>query len=275
VLKQAIKNILKMCISSLTKQKFRLVSRKLATYIRKLHNKKNLINEKVFVVEGSKSVLLVLSSEYKIKFLIATPKFLNTNASYLSVKNFEIMCTDENMVNGLSKLKTNTTAIAVVYRKENLEPQVSENSYILALDKINDPSNLGSIVRIADWYGIKDIVCSKDTVDIYNTKAIQASMGSFINVNCYYTDLLPFINKIRDYIPVIGSLLVGESIYNADVSDRGVIVVGNESKGISREILELLTKKVTIPRLGNANSLNVAMATAIICDNLIGRYKIS
>ena len=142
----------------------------------------------------------------------------------------------------------------------------------IALDKVQDPGNMGTIIRTADWFGIHNIVCSSDSVDIYNPKVIQATMGSFFRVNIVYTDLKKFFSNNSE-LAVCGALLDGENIYKKQLTTEGtVLLMGNESKGIAEELLPFVTEKIKIPSYGKAESLNVATATAIICAEIKRNY---
>jgi TrmH family RNA methyltransferase len=143
--------------------------------------------------------------------------------------------------------------------------KVDTSNLIVSLDCVNDPGNLGTIIRLCDWFGVKDIVCSKDTVDCYNPKVVQASMGSLSRVNISYLDLNKFLKKVN--VPIYGTFMQGESIFNQDLINEGVFLFGNEANGISKEILKYIDKKISIPRFGKlkkTESLNVANAAAII-----------
>jgi len=161
--------------------------------------------------------------------------------------------------------ETNNSALAVIRQKENIEPKISKDEIVLALDEIKDPGNLGTIIRIADWYGIKNVVASKETVDFYNPKVVTATKGSFTRVNIFYTDLKDFLLETK--LPVWGAFLNGKNIHETKFPTSGIILMGNESNGISKKTEKLVTKKITIPAYGKAESLNVAIATAIILDN--------
>ena len=160
---------------------------------------------------------------------------------------------------------TNDSAIALVKQKENKTFEIKKDEIILALDEIKDPGNLGTIIRIADWYGIKNIVASKETVDFYNPKVITATKGSFTRVNIFYTDIKNFLSEQK--MPILGAFLNGENIHETKFPSHGILVMGNESNGINGEIEKLITEKITIPSYGKAESLNVAIATAVIFDN--------
>jgi TrmH family RNA methyltransferase len=142
---------------------------------------------------------------------------------------------------------------------------IEENGLIVALDAVRDPGNLGTIIRLCDWFGVKDLVCSKETVDCYNPKVIQATMGSIARVNISYVELEYFFKKSN--LPVYGAYMQGENVYTSELSSNGILVMGNEAHGISSSIESLITKKVSIPQFGDiqeTESLNVASATAIL-----------
>ncbi len=166
----------------------------------------------------------------------------------------------------ISSLKTPQDVVAQIKIPE--WPVLKQNDlkgrFSLVLDGVQDPGNMGTIIRIADWFGIVHIICSEDTVDIYNPKVVQASMGSLARVKVHYTDLSEFFGQIK--LPIYGALLDGESIYDTDFGTEGLLLMGNEGNGIRPEIQKLATKAVTIPRIGKAESLNVAIATALFCS---------
>jgi len=141
-----------------------------------------------------------------------------------------------------------------------------KQKFSLVLDGIQDPGNMGTIIRTADWFGIHDIICSEDTVDAYNPKVVQASMGSLSRINVHYTNLNTVLAQIR--LPIFGAMLNGENIYRTDFGAEGLIVFGNEGNGVRPEIEQLITKTVTIPRAGKAESLNVGIATALFCSEI-------
>lgn len=143
---------------------------------------------------------------------------------------------------------------------------LDQESLILALDEVKDPGNLGTIIRIADWFGIDQVVVSTHSVDLYNPKTVQATMGSLFRVKMIETDLSTLFNQLNKDIPVYGAMLEGSTIYQAELQKRGVILMGNESKGIAQELQSFISHPLTIPKFGQAESLNVATATAIICS---------
>jgi TrmH family RNA methyltransferase len=184
------------------------------------------------------------------------------------LKRFEkiIEIAGDTELNDIGSLQTNDSAIAVCDSKEEEIPGIISDEWVIVLDNINDPGNLGTIIRIADWYGIKKIVCSEDTADLYNPKVINASKGSFLRVSLSYTGLPGFLKK--QHVAVYGADLHGENIHKTTFSTSGILVMGNEAHGISAEVKALLTNSLTIPRFGMAESLNVGIATAICCDRI-------
>ncbi len=168
----------------------------------------------------------------------------------------------------MSGLTTPQQILAVIKLPEwpQLKPDTLQGEFSLVLDGIQDPGNLGTIIRTADWFGVNHIICSEDTVEAYNPKVVQATMGSLARVKVYYTDLealLPTLN-----LPVYGAMLDGENIYTADFGSKGLILMGNEGNGIRPNIQSLITRAITIPRVGEAESLNVSIATALFCSEI-------
>lgn len=190
------------------------------------------------------------------------PKMLNLsrniNFQEISMKDIE----------KISTLKTPQEVIGLV--KIPLWPTLNYNSlkhrFSLVLDNVQDPGNMGTIIRTADWFGIADIICSEDTVDVYNPKVVQATMGSLARVNVHYVILEQVLPQIK--LPLFGAMLDGENIYNTAFGGEGLLVMGNEGNGISPAIERLISTKITIPRAGKAESLNVAIATAILCSEI-------
>ncbi len=243
-----------------------MLSKARIKFIKSLQLKKYRKQEQCFVVEGSKSVQELLKSDFKIEQLLLTREFIQNNDTALSGFTGEIVQVKPAELAGLGEYSTNDAALAVVHIKSNRAPALKGDGFILMLDDIRDPGNLGTIIRTADWYGIKNVVVSEETADVYNNKVIQSSMGSFIRVNIFYTDLVQYLSNTR--LPVFGAFLSGDNVHRLDFGTSGIIVVGNEANGISKEVESFVTKRITIPRFGHAESLNAAIATAIICDNI-------
>ena len=176
-----------------------------------------------------------------------------------------------NELQKISLLKNPADAVATVTLPEwpLLKAEELKNKFSILLDGVQDPGNMGTIIRTADWFGIKNVICSKDTVDVYNPKVVQATMGSLARVRLTYCDLNEFLHQSE--LPAYGALLNGDNIYQTDFGTEGFLIMGNEGNGISAEIQQLISHKVTIPRIGEAESLNVAIATAIFCSEACGK----
>jgi RNA methyltransferase, TrmH family len=232
--------------------------------IRKLGEKKHRDARKLFLVEGEKSLLELLHSDFDIEFIAIGATFQKHHYSLVSKLTAKYRVIDEAEIKSMSTMENNVAGIAIVRQKQNISP-ADLDDITLALDSIRDPGNLGTIMRIADWYGIRNIIASEDTADYYNPKSISASMGSFARVSMYYTNLYAYLEKSDK--PVIGTFLDGRDVHTTRLPGSGIMVIGNESNGISEHIAGLIKYKVTIPRYGGAESLNAAIATAIILDN--------
>ena len=207
----------------------------------------------------------VLQSSFTVDLLLVTQEFATKHAALLSGKAFEVLFVTPNQLEQLGQYQSNDAALAVVQMKPNQAFLPEKGELILALDEVRDPGNLGTIIRIADWYGIKKLIFSSHTAEFYNPKVIQSSMGSFTRVQFYYGDLAQAFQEWK--LPVYGAFLEGESIHELTNPTPGVLLLGNESQGISKEVEKWVSSKITIPSFGKAESLNVAIATAIFCDN--------
>ncbi|WP_221390681.1 RNA methyltransferase [Dyadobacter sp. NIV53] len=246
-----------------------MLSKNRIKYINSLKIKKFRQLNQSFIVEGYKSVLELLNSDFTVELVLATQEFQQKYSSILSQHKtlFETVTLTE--LQGLGSFQTNDSCLAVAKTKENDFLCAEKNEYALVLDDISDPGNLGTIIRIADWYGIRKIICSENTTDLYNPKVISASKGSFTRISMYYTNLSEFLSKNAKSAMVAGAFLGGESLYEFKFSATGgYIVMGNESNGVGAETESFITHRITIPRVGEAESLNVGIATAVILDNL-------
>ncbi len=240
-----------------------MISKNQAKLIKSLQNKKDRNELGLFLVEGAKSVQELLKSDFEIDFILGTGVFLENNRNLIKDTRFEILSPDE--LQKVSSFETNDSALAVVMQKTKINFEIG-NEIIIALDEIKDPGNLGTIIRTADWYGIKNIVLSENSVDFYNPKVISGTMGSFTRINVFYTNLNEFLEKQK--VPVFGAYLDGKNIHETQFPAIGILLMGNESKGISPDLEKFVTNKITIPKFGSAESLNVGIATAIILDNI-------
>ena len=235
-----------------------MLSKNHCKLINALKLKKNRTEKQLFVVEGVKSVKEVLKSDVIIEKLFQTPA-----VSEKIEGDFEKFEITEEELKKISQLKQ-PAGILAVCKMPTYELEIKESELYLALDELNDPGNLGTIIRLADWFGITQIIASENPVYVYNPKVIQASMGSFTRVKVIYTDLEKFLQHYKQ--PIIGTFLEGENLYQTSLPKQGIIIMGNEANGISDAIKQLVTQKITIPHFGNrpTESLNVAMATSII-----------
>lgn len=237
-----------------------MVTKNQIKLINSLQQKKNRQSHKLFIAEGFKVISEFLKSDYELEHLFTTQPDLYAN--------FDVTAQpiNEQELAKISQLKTPNTSMALFRIKE--EKTTLLEGTLLALDAINDPGNMGTIIRLCDWFGIENIICSEDTTDIYNPKVVQSTMGSLARVNIMYTDLKTFLRNTNK--PIYGTFMEGENIYQTQLDSKGIIVMGNEANGISSEIEKYITNRITIPRFGNSEteSLNVATATAICLSEL-------
>lgn len=234
--------------------------------IKSLAIKKIRKEKGVFIAEGHKMVEELLNA-MECTLIVSTQKWAEKQKRLPSVRT-EIV--SESVLKQTSLLQTPQDVLAVFKIPEyNCDLEIARTELVLALDGIQDPGNLGTIVRIADWFGIKHIFCSNDTADIYNPKATQATMGAISRVELHYIDLAKELKQLSKQIPVYGTLLNGNDIYKSELSNNGIIIMGNEGNGISKEVCSLITDPLYIPSYPadapTSESLNVAVATAITC----------
>ncbi len=243
-----------------------MISKSQISFVKSLHQKKIRKEYGLFIVEGIKSVTDFIHSDYTIDAIFCTanliPKLVNLSQK---VKLNEI--TDAELKK-ISTLSTPQQILAIIKFpvETSINSEILNNTFTIVLDGIQDPGNLGTIIRTADWFGFKQIICSEDTVEAYNPKTVQATMGSLSRIKVSYTNLSAFLEYVK--IPVYGALLSGQSIYNTDFKNEGLIVLGNEGNGISEAVLKYIKQPITIPRFGAAESLNVAISAAIFCSEI-------
>jgi len=244
------------------------LTRERVKFIKNLRLKKHRIQENCFFVEGNKNVKALLASSYVVTMLLGTHSFLKELAPHFDQRIKEVFEVNAAMLNKLSALENNNMALAVALTPPNNPFFIAPNNYALILDHIQDPGNLGTILRIAAWYGFAGVICSKDTVELYNPKVIQASMGAFLQIPIYYTDLVAYLAKCP--LPIIGAFTQGENLHGPTINlpSNGLVVIGNEARGINKALYPYIQKKVTIPKYGKGDSLNAAIAAAVICDQL-------
>ncbi len=231
--------------------------------VQSLQDKKHRKAHSLFVAEGAKIMPDVLGSKIIVKTLFATEQWFSANEKIVN-NGAECIVADEREMKQLSALQSPPEVLAVCEIPKTEIP-VKFTGLTLLLDTIQDPGNLGTIIRLADWYGIEHIVCSPACADIYNPKTIQATMGSFVRVQMHYIPLADFLEKHTE-MPVYGALLKGESLYKTKFEHNAFLLIGNEGNGIDAALQKYIQHPVFIPRIGNAESLNAAMAAAVICD---------
>ena len=236
--------------------------------IKSLEQRKFRKETRLFVAEGWKTIGDLIACGLSCKLFIATKEWLAEHSAECSIKAIEV--SDEDMKKA-SFLRTPQGALALFEQpNEESEEKFPTSELCLALDNVQDPGNLGTIIRIADWFGIEHIYCSTGTVDAYNPKTVQATMGAIGRVKIHYTNLPALITSLEGKIPVYGTFLEGENIYGLPLSPNGLIVMGNEGNGISPECREKIKEKLFIPNYPaereTSESLNVSTATAIICS---------
>ncbi len=236
-------------------------------YIQSLGQKKFRQQEPVFVAEGPKLVNELIAMENPgIIEIFALKNWIEENKSVADKLNVQEISTIE--LEKISHLTTPNQVLALVKKFETSDEITVKNKITLALDNIQDPGNMGTIIRIADWYGIDQIICNAQSADIYNTKVIQSTMGSICRVQVHYTTLSNWLSKQKG-IPVYAAMLNGEDVTSINKITEGILVIGNEAKGISDEVLASVTTKITIPQKGKAESLNAAVATGIILSHIV------
>jgi RNA methyltransferase, TrmH family len=243
-----------------------MLSKSQLQFIKSLHQKKFRKEHGLFIVEGIKSITEFLHSDYIIHSVFCTSKVEPKIGNFL--KKIKLSIISDKDLTAITTLKTPQGILALVKIPDDkrVDKQELRNSFTLVLDNIQDPGNLGTIIRTADWFGINKIICSEDTVEAFNPKVVQATMGSLARTSIVYTDLQRFFQD--NTIPIFVALLNGNSIYETNFGDEGLIVLGNEGNGVSKNLLSPSMVSVTIPRFGNAESLNVAVSAAIFCSEI-------
>lgn len=234
--------------------------------------------EGMFTVEGVKMVDELLHSNFEIKAIFATEEWIN--AGHLPPQRYmvEIFEISQAELEKISNLTTPNQVLALAFIKPNESLKCFNDEWVLALDQIRDPGNMGTIVRTADWFGFKRIVAAHGTVDLWNPKVVQASMGSVFRIPVHYTDLIEFLTKVCNSAKIYGAFMEGDSVAETKFTGSGVMVIGNESHGISSSIAGLVHKRVTIMQAtpdhnGRAESLNASLAAAIICYEINRQSK--
>ena len=245
-----------------------MLSKNRISQIRKLHAKKFRDEEGLFLVEGYKCVEMLCSSDFVVEEIFATENAIRENENWLKNKGITIVTVDE--MSRISTMQTPPELLAIAQQRTN-PPGIPTDQQLLALDHISDPGNLGTIIRTADWFGIQHIVCSPDCVEFYNPKVIQATMGSFTHVHIHKRSLPEFLQQESAHRRILGTFLNGESIRDFSFRPNDIVVIGNESNGISDEVAQTVTRRITIPSpvqgRDTAESLNAAIAAAIVMSH--------
>lgn len=247
-----------------------MLSKSQISFIKSLHQKKYRKENGIFIIEGIKSIIEFIQSNYQVQSIYYLEQYrsllpaLPANIKLFEVNNAEL--------DKISTLQTPQGILALVNIPESpeLDTTALKNVFSLVLDGVQDPGNMGTIIRTADWFGFKQIICSNNCVEVYNPKTVQATMGSLSRINIYYEDLPAFLKHVE--LPVFGAVLNGTSIYETKWGKEGLVVLGNEGQGITPEVMKLISHPVTIPRVGQAESLNVAISAAILCADIARNF---
>ncbi|WP_046743673.1 TrmH family RNA methyltransferase [Kordia zhangzhouensis] len=235
-----------------------MVSKRQIKIITSLQQKKYRKSTGLFVAEGKKVIDEFLASSFELDSLFSVDENLFSEEKSVTIIS-------EVELKKMSFLKNPNKCLALFKIVENTA--IDPMKLIVALDDVRDPGNLGTIIRLCDWFGIKDLLCSEETVDCYNPKVVQATMGSLTRVNVVYGNLENYLSQTN--LPVFGAFMDGKNVYQASLSNKGILVMGNEANGVSETISKLITEKIAIPRFGKlqqTESLNVAMATGILLN---------
>ena len=249
-----------------------MLSKAVVKYIKSLQIKKYRRQHQAFVVEGAKSVLELLHAHFELEYLFITDAFHRQHGKSLPQGLAFNIVTEEELVKA-GAFSSNNAALAVARMRQLPPLHIKKTDFVIALDDIRDPGNLGTIIRIADWYGIQNIVCSETCAEFYNPKVISATMGSFTRVDVHYLNLEEWLQQHTQDFKIYGASLAGENLHEMTLQPEGIVVLGNEANGIRPEIAAQVNQLIKIPAFGAAESLNVATATAIIIDNFRRHVK--
>ncbi|MCX6350401.1 MAG: RNA methyltransferase [Bacteroidetes bacterium] len=244
-----------------------MVSKTQIKFVKSLHLKKNREESGFFVAEGAKIVIDLLSSGLRFDKIFATQPWIDANNALFNTAN-NVFVVDEKELKQLSELTTPNEVVAVFLISKDEVAKQKPSSILIALESIRDPGNMGTIIRIADWYGINTIICSEDCVDVYAHKVVQASMGSIGRVNIIEGDLLALLPTYP--YPIYAATLGGKiNLHQMEATKNCILMIGNEAKGLSDALISISTNTICIPQFGKAESLNASVATAVIIDNLV------
>lgn len=238
-------------------------------WLKSLHLPKVRKAENCFVAEGPKIVNEFLNSNFRIKEVYALSTWILAQEKLLQSKDIAYFEIKDSELERISQLKSPNTVFAVIENPiaSQFDNQIVENQLVLALDSVQDPGNMGTIIRLADWFGIQHILCSHECADVFSSKVVQSTMGSLIRVQVHYLNLGDFFSTLKN-ASIYGAMLNADNIYQKKLNTSGILLMGNESKGISLDLQKYINQPISIPAFGNnqAESLNVAVATAIICS---------
>ncbi|OGX85152.1 RNA methyltransferase [Hymenobacter lapidarius] len=247
-----------------------MISKALGKYVQSLHQKKYRQRHGAFLVEGGKSVLELLSSDLEAEHVLVTAEFVAQHRAHLPA-HLALTISTEYELTQLGTLATNTTALAVARlpAEKPLPATLPETGLLLALDEVRDPGNLGTLLRLADWYGLPGVVLSPGCADAYSPKTVAATMGAFARVHVWERDLAAWLPTLPAVVGVFGADLQGDNVHRLTLRPSGVLVMGSESHGLTPAVESCLTRRLHIPRgaTGGAESLNVAISAAILLDN--------
>ena len=242
-----------------------MISKNRISQIRKLHARKFRDESGLFLVEGYKCVEMLCASDFAVEEIFATGKAVTDNAAWLAPLSPTLVTADE--MSRISTMQTPPELLAIAKQRPDKQ-DIPEDEPLLALDHISDPGNLGTIVRTADWFGIRHIICSPDCVEFYNPKVIQATMGSFAHIHLHKRELVPFLREAGDRRRILGTFLNGVNLNEFQFQNNDIVVIGNESNGISAEVAQTVTHRITIPTAAQgretAESLNAGIAAAVV-----------
>lgn len=241
-----------------------MVSKNELKFIKSLKIKKYRTREKRFLVEGAKNVLELIKSDFSVDIILATQSYLEKNALFRTQSRVEVVTEKE--LSGVGSLVSNNECLAVAATRRYERADIDFSGHVFMLDGVNDPGNLGTIIRTLDWFGYNQLVCSLDTTELYNPKVISSTMGSFTRVKVWYEDLKSILKERPQNI--YGAEMQGTRIFDLKPQTPGIIIMGSESNGISQPIQDLMTHSISIPKYGDAESLNVGIATGIIASYL-------
>jgi RNA methyltransferase, TrmH family len=243
-----------------------MLSKTKVKYIQSLGQKKGREQEGLFIAEGPKLVADLLEHQKNmIVAIYALPHWVEAQAT--TIKEVEVTMIDEMDLQKISQLSTPNQVVAIVKQFNYTNEINTKDRIVLVLDGIQDPGNMGTIIRTADWFGVQEVVCSTDSVEQYNPKVVQATMGSITRVQVHYKNLISWLMQVQ--VPVYVTALEGEPLQRIGKLKNGIIVIGNEGKGVSEAVMKLATQFVTIPKAGGAESLNASVATGVILSHLL------